>query len=145
MGLPISTCAATSTGSHSVAALAARTNATNAPTTDRRFQPPCHCGRLGRTYPGGVVVPFLMECLLVMECTFHYKRLQNQNPLSRVRSIILERSVLLNSPIHPLSDSPTERFMARIRRTIESSAFPSARMSLSLPAVERSEEHTSEL
>jgi type IV secretion system protein VirD4 len=49
MGLPISTGLLSCIASHSVAAPAAKTKATAAPTTDRRFQPPCHCGRLGRT------------------------------------------------------------------------------------------------
>ena len=60
----------------------------------------------------------------------------SMTPRSRVRSMIRERSVLLNSPIHPLSDSPVVRFMMRIRRATESSAFSSRRMSLSLPADE---------
>jgi hypothetical protein len=34
--------------------------AITAPMIALRFQPPCHRGRLGRTYPGGAVVPFRM-------------------------------------------------------------------------------------
>ncbi len=133
-GSPISTGLLSWAAIHSVEALAARTKARAAPPTARIFQPPCHRGRLGRTYPGGAVVPFLMSRDIPTR-RVHFNNMQrNVNSRGSVPApCSRDLRAALNWPNQPLSDSPAARPIIRMRRATEPSALSSVSSSVSLP------------